>query len=285
MRSFRGGVLSILMAMAVSIGSFPAGAAETPQASGNFKSKDVSFGVVGGLAFWSRSSDEGPRIELAVSNYEFVPAAFDAYYDPRPVIDQFFVDEKTAVVYFEFEPNGKYRGLSYMLGSGNGCAFCYDSGVKSTVQIKNQRLQGKLAFKDANRAFDIQVDVPVAPKDWGKPIAGEGGDVGAAYRAYNAAMDEGNAKKIVPLVDKHTRERFAKHEKDGSLSDYLDYRAEKVHWRIKEAHIVGGYVREKQAVLLVKASSTLLDHIHGQVTLTNEDGRWRISDEVYEVGE
>jgi len=28
-----------------------------------------------------------------------------------------------------------------------------------------------------------------------------------------------------------------------------------------------------------------MDHIHGQVALTREDGSWKIRDEVYQVGE
>ena len=77
----------------------------------------------------------------------------------------------------------------------------------------------------------------------------------------------------------------AKQEKKGKLDAYLDYRAEKVHWRLKDARIAGGYVRGNQAVLLVKASSPLIDHIHGQVLLTKEGDGWKISDEVYQAGE
>lgn len=283
MRSSQGRVVFILMAALFVC--LTLGAAETPQASGKFKSKDISFDVTGAYAYWSRTSDEGPTIELAVSNDRFIPSALDAFYDPRPVIDNIFVDEQTAVVYFKFEPNGKYRGMSYYLGSGNGCGFCSDSKTNSTVRITGQRLQGKLTFSGDNPTFDIQVDVPVAPKEWGKPIAGEGGEVGTAFRAYNAAMDKADKKAIVALLDQRNRQNWAKREKEGTLDDYLDYRMEKQHWRIKDAHIVGGYVRENEAVLLVKASSPLIEHVHGQVILTKESGSWKISDEIYETGE
>ena len=74
-------------------------------------------------------------------------------------------------------------------------------------------------------------------------------------------------------------------EKKGKLDSYLDYLSDKVHWRLKEARIVGGYVRENQAVLLIKGSGPVIDHVKGQVTLTRENDGWKISDEVYQVGE
>lgn len=285
MRSFRGGAISVLIAGAFLFACLPLRAAEPEQASGKFQSKGISFDVKGAYAYWSRTSDEGPRIEVAVSNAGFVPAAFDSFYDPRPVIDHDFIDEETGVVYFQFEPNGKYRGMSYMLESGNGCGFCSDSEVRSTVRIDGQHMKGQLAYKGDTRSFDIQIDVPVAPKEWGKPIQGDGGEIGSAFRKYNAAMQSGDQKAIVASFDKHNREKCAKYQKEGKLDQYIEYRTDKRHWNMKSASIVGGYVRENQAVLLVKASSALLDHFHGQVTLNKEDGQWKISDEVYEIGE
>ena len=260
-------------------------AAETPQASGTFEGSKFKFDVKGAYAYWSRSSTEGPLIEVAVSNDGFIASAFDTFYDPKPVIENDFVDDKTAVIYFQFEPNGKYHGMSYYLGSGDGCGFCYDPGVKSNVSVAANRAKGGLKFKGENRSFDIQFDVPIAPKEWGTPIKGDGGDIGGAYKAYNNAMNADDRKAIFDLLDAHTQEFWKKREKEGKLDSYLDYRADKVHYRIKDARIVRGYVRENQAVLLIKAASPVIDHLHGQVVLTKESGRWKISDEVYEVGE
>ncbi len=260
-------------------------AADAPQASGKFKGSKYSFDVGGAYAFWSQSADEGPLIEVAVSNDAFKAEAFDAFFDPKPVIDTSFADEQTAVVYFQFEPNGKYHGLHYYLGSGDGCGFCYDPKVKSTVRIAGNRAKGGLSFSGESRSFDIQIDVPVAPKEWGKPLEADGGDAGAAFRAYNSAMEQQNRKAIFDLVDADTRARWAKREKEGKLDSWLEYREEKVHWRLKDAHIVRGFVRGDQAVLLVKGTSPAIDKVHGQVALTREGGKWKIADEVYEVGE
>ena len=83
---------------------------------------------------------------------------------------------------------------------GDGCGFCYDPSVKSTVRIAGQRAKGKLSYTGDNRGFNIDMDVPIAPKEWGKPIAGDAGEIGKAYRAYNAAMQKDDRKTILKLL-------------------------------------------------------------------------------------
>ena len=129
------------------------------------------------------------------------------------------------------------------------------------------------------------MDVPIAPKEWGKPIDKDASDQARAFRAYNAAIDKGDQKAVFKLLDAATRGIWTTQEKKKNLDAYLDYRAEKVHWRLKDARIVGAFARGDQAVLLVKASSPLIDHIHGQVLLTKEADGWKIADEMYQVGE
>ncbi len=260
-------------------------AAEEAQVTGKFEGTKKKFDVGGGYAYWITDPNDGPLIEVAVSNSSFKSSYFDAFYDPRPAIDTLFVDDQTAVVYFQFEPNGKYHGMSYYLTSGDGCGFCYDPSVKSTVRIAGQRAKGKLSYTGDNRGFNIDMDVPIAPKEWGKPIDKDGSDQAKAFRAYNAAMDKSDQKAVFKLLDSETRDIWTKQEKKGKLDAYLDYRSEKIHWRLKDARIVNGYVRGNQAVLLVKASSPLIDHIHGQVLLTKESDGWKIGDEMYQVGE
>ena len=259
-------------------------AADQPQATGKFTSSKVEFAVKGAYAYWDRSSDK-PLIEVAVSNDGFVPAGFDSFYDPKPVIDTQFADEQTAVIYFQFEPNGRYHGMHFYLGSGDGCGFCSDSSAKSTVTTSGGRAKGSLKFKGDKHAYDISFDVPIAPKDFGTELKGDGGDIGAAYKAYNKAMSGDNNKAVFDLLDSNLQAQWKKQEKAGKLAGYLDYRADKVHWNLKEASVVRGFQRDNTAVLLVKGHSGTIDHIHGQVVLTKESGRWKISDEVYEVGE
>src|SRR6266576_602374 len=93
-------------AIALALLTLPAFAAETPQASGKFTGSKIEFKATGAYAYWSRAKDDDNVIEIAVSNDAFKAEAFDTFFDPRPVISEFFADDQTAVVYFQFEPNG-----------------------------------------------------------------------------------------------------------------------------------------------------------------------------------
>jgi hypothetical protein len=69
----------------------------------------------------------GRRLELEVR-----PAALDDYYDRQHAIDTLFADDESRVVYFELDDAGRYHGLSYYFGPGDGCGYCFDSTVKSS---------------------------------------------------------------------------------------------------------------------------------------------------------
>src|SRR5260370_26054621 len=103
--------------------------------------------------------------------------------------------------------------MSYCLGLGDGCGFGFDPKVKSTVQIAGQRAKGTLSFKGDNRAFDINLDVPIAPKEWGKPIDKEGSDIAKVFLAYNAAMEKGDQKAVFKLLDSETRDIWNRRKK------------------------------------------------------------------------
>ena len=114
-------------------------------------------------------------IRVAVSNAGFKAAALDAFYDKAGAISSRFSGDEVKVVYFEFDEHGKYTGLSYYFASGDGCGFCYDTTVKSTVKAAGGRLAGNISYKADDRQFDVTFDVPIPPKAWGDPLAKDGG--------------------------------------------------------------------------------------------------------------
>ncbi len=263
-------------------------AADSPtpaSASGQFLTEKRSVDVQGAYAFWAKSgsTDHEPVLRVAVSNDRFKAEAFDAFYNPEKVINTHFADEETFVVYFEFEPGGRYHGLSYYFGPGDGCGYCYDSSVRSTVRI-GQRLTGSLSSKDSNRSFQIELDVPVPPREWGKPLPPDGGEAGKAVLAYQAALEAGNKKALFDLLDSKGQELWKKREKEGKVDRALKYRWEKEHLELKDPRITGGFVRVEQAVILVKGKNSYMS-LKGEVALRLEDGHWRIHDEIFDVGE
>lgn len=270
-------------------------AAEAPAAkgtaSGTFEDKTWKFKVSGVYGFWDKShgTDEGEsarRIQVAISNAGFAADLFDEHYDRARAINTLFADDETKVVYFEFDESGGYHGLSYYFGSGSGCGWCYSSEVKNTVKPKNGRLQGRIAYKDKDDGiqFDITLDVPIPPKEWGEPLPKDGGAPGKAFLAYAAALEKDETKALYALMDAENKERFQKYEKKGQLKDWLQYLWKDEHTELKTIRITGGYVRGDRAVVLFDGSNGYIDKLHGEALLRREGGAWLVHRDMIEVG-
>jgi hypothetical protein len=254
-------------------------------ASGTFEDEKWKLQIAGAYAFREKAwMDDGQAIHVAVSNTEFVPEAIDEHYDRGHVINTLFADDETKVVYFEFDDAGKYHGLSYYFESGDGCGYCYDSKVKSTVRAADGRLKGEIAFSEDGRSFKIALDVPIPPKSWGDPLPKDGGAPGKAFLAYHAALEKRDQKAILALSDADMKKRFRDYEKQGKLDGYLDYRWHDEHTDLKTIAITGGFVRGDHAVVLFDATNPYIDHLHGEAVLRREDGAWLFHRDVVDVG-
>ena len=156
--------------------------------------------------------DDEPGVRVAVSNTRFLTEGIDRYYDREHIIDTAFADEESLVVYFHFAKNGAYKGMTYYFGSGDGCGFCYDGSVQSTVKIASGRLKGKikLAPKPGENSWDIDLDVPVAPASHGDPLPAGGGEPGKAYAGYHAALAAADPAAAKPYFDEETQADFAR---------------------------------------------------------------------------
>jgi hypothetical protein len=213
-------------------------------------------------------------IQVAVSNAEFLPEALDEHYDRGHAINTLFADDETKVVFFEFDESGKYHGLSYYFEPGDGCGYCFDSSVESTVRSAGGRLKGDLSYRGDDRRFQITIDVPIPPKTWGDPLPRDGGAPGKAFLAYTEALEKRDRKAIYALSDADMKARFTKYEKEGKLDGYLGYRWKDEHSELKRIRITGGFVRGDHAVVLFDASNSYIDHLYGEAILRREGGAW-----------
>jgi hypothetical protein len=256
-------------------------------ATGTFASGKRTLDLDGTYAFWSRSA--GPSheevLKVAVSNAEFGEGFFDDYYDREHAIDVIFVDDQAKVVYFEFDPGGKYRGMSYFFASGENCGWCYDSSVKSTVNVANGRLAGKLAFHQPGTrlAFDVTLtDVAVPPRGHGTALPADGGAPARAYLAYHKALNASDPKAVYAALDSKRRANWDKWKAGGQ--DVMDRQWDDLHARMSDVTITGGFVHGDRAVVLFDGHSKLVDQLHGEALLRQENGQWRVHDELVSVG-
>jgi hypothetical protein len=279
----------LFLLFAASVLAAPAASAEEPApatASGSFEDRKWKLPIAGAYVFWDASSgiDSDTILCVAVSNAEFVADALDAHYDRRHAISTLFADDEVKVVYFEFSADGRYRGLSYYFESGDGCGYCYDSKVKSTVTARGGRLSGTVSYKDADRHFDVTFDVPVPSKAWGEPLPADGGAPGKAYLAYAAALEKEDRAAARDLLDAAQKARWDKHAEQKDLDAFFDYLWDGVHTRMQTIRITGGYERGDRAVVLFDGSSRILDRLHGEALLRRENGRWLVHGEMVDIG-
>jgi hypothetical protein len=279
-----------LAAALVAVPPFALEAADAPReggASGKFEDKNWKVEIFGGYAFRGRTLGTGDedRIHVAVSNAGFLAEALDAHYDRRYAISTLFVDDETKVVYFEFDDAGKYHGLSYYFGPGDGCGWCFSTRVKSTVRPTGGRLKGKLSYKEDDLNFDVEIDVPIPPKAWGDALPRDGGEPGKAFLTYAAALEKRDAKAIYATLDSPMKARFDEHEKEGNLEDWLDYRWKDEHTELKSIRITGGFVKGDRAVVLFDGANSYIDHLHGEALMRREGGAWLFHTDIVAVGE
>jgi len=256
----------------------PVAAEEPRQASGSFSGRNASFEPTGAYAFHSVvGMDDAKGIRIAVSNAGFIAEGIDAYYDRRHYIDTYFRDAETQVVYFDFALSGAYRGMSYNFGSGDGCGFCYDGTVVSTVQLAGGRAKGKvkLAPKPGEAHWDVDIDVPIASSDYGAALPAGGGDPGKAYAAYHAALATGKTDAVKSFLTEDMQEGWAK-DGDEIVSSYRKDHPE------KSFKIVNGWVRGDRALLLIEGETPYMNAT-SEVQLVKEKGTWRIDNEMMKV--
>src|SRR6266496_2427252 len=189
---------------------------EADTAHGTFKSQAITLEVRSAIAFHGRSSLGGPDdvLLVAVTNAKVHGDALADYYDRRLAVEKRIKDDETGVVYFEFRPDGRYKGLSYYFASGNGCGFC-SGDVVSTVRLAGGKLSGTLKGSEPERTFDIALDVPIMSDDHGTALAADGGPPGAAYRAYHAALGKRDRAALKTSLSMDRQQTWVDAEKKG----------------------------------------------------------------------
>jgi hypothetical protein len=255
-------------------------------ASGMFASAKRKLDLDGAYAFWGHSTAPSHEevIKVAVSNAGFTEGFFDDWYDRETAIDKIFVDDDAKVVYFEFDPSGKYRGLSYFFASGDNCGYCYDSAVQSSVRAANGHLKGKLTFKRANArpTFDVDLDVAMPEKERRDALPAGGGEPGRAYLAYHKALNANDKRGAYALLSTKTRALWDKFEKKGV--NVVESQLDEIHNGMTSVSVVRGYVHGDHAVVLFDGSSKVIEHMHGEALMRRENGAWVFQDELVSVG-
>ena len=271
---------ALLLGAALSAWAGSAAAADT--ASGSFKNQDVGMHIKSALAFPGRSLlDKGDVIVVAVTSAEMDADALAAYYDRRRAVDQRVKDGNTGVVFFEFRPNGNYKGYSFYFAPGNGCGYCGGNmGITTTIKLAKGRLAGTLKGTDTNRSFDITLDLAVLSDDHGAPLPPDGGAPGKAYLDYHAGLVKRDGNALRTALSDEGRKIQAGAIKEGKGAAYMNYLA-KEH-PTQSVKITKGWSNGKAAVILFDGEGSVLK-LTGEAVVLNQGGTWRVDDELTDV--
>lgn len=268
--------------LAAALGAWVGSAAAADTASGSFKNKDLGIEIKSALAFQGKSLiDKSDVIVVAVTNADMDADLLAAYYDRRRAVDQRIKDNDIGVVYFEFRPDGNYKGYSFYFASGNGCGYCGGNmGITTTVRLAKGRLAGTLKGTDTGRAFDIMMDLAVLSDDHGAPLPADGGAPGKAYMDYHAALVKRDASALRIALSDEGRKIQAGAIKEGKGAAYMNYLA-KEH-PTQSVKITKGWSNGKAAVILFDGEGGVLK-LTGEAILVNQGGTWRVDDELTDV--
>lgn len=273
---------AILALIVVLLGAMPLGFAQsdTPL-KGTFSSRGAKFQIGGGVAFTGTSNLDGktPVILVAITNTRLNVSAVADFVDRKRAIEHLVKDDETPIVYLEFASDGRWRGISYYFASGNGCAFC-TSDVDSSVKLVKGRLTGNVKGTEADRPFNVAMDIPVMSDDHGAALSADGGAPGKAYLAYHAALIKGDTSAIKALLSPGNLEMFVKAQKSNDLSAYMTFLAEK--HPMKSVKITRGWGTAEKASLLVEGESGL-GRLAGEVLLLNTKGVWGVDEELTDL--
>ena len=270
----------LLVAAALAMTAAHAAGPAPDTATGRFTSQGTTLDIRSAIAFRGKSFLGGDdALIVAATNARINAGTLAEFGDRRRAMERRIKDRDTGVVYFEFRPDGSFRGLSYYFGPGNGCGFC-TSVVESTARYAQGRIAGKLKGSEAGRLFDLTLDLQVLSDDHGAALPTDGGAPGAAYLAHHAALVKGDRAQVKALLSDEGLQGWAAAEKKNDSAGYLRYLAEE-HPE-KSVRIVKGYARDATALLLISGESAI-GKVSGEVLLVKERGSWRVNDEVTEL--
>jgi hypothetical protein len=253
-------------------------AADVPfTATGKFKSRDITLDIRSAVAFHGKSLlGEDRALIVAISNAKMSADAIADYVDRRRLIEQRIMDGDTGIVWLEFRPDGRFRGMSYYFVQGNGCGFC-SGEVASTVKLVDGKLAGGLTDAEKERSFELTLAVPIMSDDHGATLPPHGGEPGKAYMKYHEVLAKGDRAALRPLLSNGKQGYLDQAEKNGKLAGALREMAD-AH-PSKSVQITSAFGTANKAVLLF-AGETSSAKVSGEVLLVRENGAWRVDDEI-----
>ena len=281
MRFATGSLLAVLLCSAL-------GAQAADRGSGHFRKGEVRIDVKHVVAVANEEDADGDRTFVYLSDIPLDAKKIAAAFHASSAAEEQLGDGSAGYVRICIDAQGGECGLYFSHNKPNASFNSSGYGEFKLEQAPAGRLTGHWTLSEPDDFFgetydfDLQFDVAVTPPP-GKPLPGDGGEPGKAYRAWTAAVAKGDLPVLRRLVGRdYDAWRIKSDDQDDVKSALKDLR----DGTPVEAEILSGRIDGDGAVLWVQGMDR--DDIlrRGRVQMQRVDGVWRyVEADLDSVGE
>jgi len=263
------------------------------QGSCTYKGKELQF--VDGLAARAPDMFEEtvmlPTLWFATVAFDHAPLAALPGKEIDDAVTQQIFDHHSAELQLRFDADGKViEGLQLYVPPGDNRSLSSNEVGKLTLTgAIAGRAAGRFQLDDDEMKCDLKFDLPMAgtgaaatpaaappatPKPSGQPLPAGGGEPGKTYMAMHRAALAGDVDAMLALANKARADEMRKARKQPDFPKMLEM------IRLlepAEVQVTGGSIDGDHAELdIVGKDSDGAALTTGTVTLSREDGSWRI---------
>lgn len=247
--------------------------------SGSFASKGWSFDLGSAVVFPGEELvGSDPAIVLALTNASVNLEWLSGWKDKRWVLDHFIANTQaenpTLFVYAELDLEGRYSGLSWYFGPGDGCGYCSSGGVTSTLKLAGGRLVGKLEGTEDSYTIAVDLDIPLLAEAPGERAANDSPPA-RALLAFHTALASGDHTGLWEQLDVEWHELLKERTPEQLEEFYAAVASDKLprEITIKEVWIDGD-----RALVVYEGVASYGGKLRGEVRMDREGDAWKYDD-------
>lgn len=227
-----------------------------------------------------RGYDDAPQTLVYLGDFPLDASKVAAAFDPEDEVRAELGDRRGGYVRICIDDGGSECGLFYERKQPDDSFNTSGYGTFASSRQDENHVAGSWVLKEPESFFeqtydfDLHFDVAVAPLP-GKPLPADGGEPGAAYRAWLAASAKGDAVALRKLVDSEHAYRFPEDDASQLKEAIKDAR----DGTPLQAEIARGLVDGDRALLWIEGTDRDEIRRRGRVLMLREDGAWRFAED------
>lgn len=224
--------------------------------------------------------DDGAQTFVFLGDFPLDAAKVAAAFDPDDEVREELGDRAGGYVRICIDAGGAECGMFYMRRQPDDSFNTSGYGTFASRQQDGDHVVGSWVLKepesffDQTYDFDLQFDVAVTPLP-GRPLPADGGEPGAAYRAWLAALAKGDDAALRKLVDGEHAYRFPEDDASQVKESIKDLR----NGAPLQAEISRGLVDGDRALLWVEGTDRDDIRRRGRVRMLREEGAWHFAED------